>query len=176
MVKEEEDPATDTVTTLEGGEAVVITSEDPVLEGTGTFEIPDESSSSSSFGIVEEDPAVPCVDYTEELGKAQGRVDGLEGELEANEAELDTLSEGRCTANMLFVEALKEHRLGIEILAELQQMVSSYDTGSVGSFIQERQFTRLYDSLQALAMTSDKKSAELVGKIFDKLNMVQLPD
>jgi hypothetical protein len=36
---------------------------------------------------------------------------------------------------MLFVEALKEHRLGIEILAELQQMVSSYDTGSVGSFI-----------------------------------------
>ena len=67
-----------------------------------------------------EEPDPVCPDWTNELTSANLQVGQLEAELDANDDELKTLSDGRCTANMLFVEALKEHRLGIEILAELQ--------------------------------------------------------
>ena len=50
--------------------------------------------------------------------------------------ELSELAEGRCTANLLFIEALKEHKLGIEIVDELISMSANFDV-STGFFIEK---------------------------------------
>lgn len=73
-------------------------------------------------------------DYDAENHVLYDRIANLRRWKETNEAELLSLSEGRCTANMLFIEALKEHKLAIEIVGELITMSGNFDS-MTGQFI-----------------------------------------
>lgn len=73
-------------------------------------------------------------DYDAENHVLYDRIANLRAWKETNEFELKSLSDGRCTANMLFVEALKEHKLAIEIVDELITMSGNFDQ-MTGQFI-----------------------------------------
>ena len=75
-------------------------------------------------------------DYLSELSTLYERIRNLRHWSVESKRELSELTTGRCTANLLFIEALKEHKLGIQIVEELIQMSANFDV-STGMFIQK---------------------------------------
>ena len=65
------------------------------------------------------------------------KIHQLRADVENNKVELVSLTEGRCTANMLFIEALKEHKIAIDIVGQLIDMTQNFDhMAEPNSFVQ----------------------------------------
>ena len=69
----------------------------------------------------------PKKDYNRLLEKVRRDIAQHEKEVDENTNRLKALQEQRCTANFLFIEALKEHKIAIEIAGKLITMVGGYD-------------------------------------------------
>ena len=78
-------------------------------------------------------PAPTCpagFDYPGTIGGLCNKIHELRADVENNKVELVSLTEGRCTANMLFIEALKEHKIAIDIVGQLIDMASNFDANA----------------------------------------------
>ncbi len=75
-------------------------------------------------------PAPTCPSGFDYPGTIEGlcnKIHQLRADVENNKEELVTLTEGRCTANMLFIEALKEHKIAIDICGQLIEMSQNFE-------------------------------------------------
>jgi len=69
--------------------------------------------------LLNEEPEHFCpvdFDYAETVSGLCDQIHDLKESVENNKLELVSLTDGRCTANMLFIEALKEHKIAIDIV------------------------------------------------------------
>merc|ERR1719446_24217 len=77
----------------------------------------------------EADPACPVgFDFAGQIDGLCRKIHTLREDVENNKVELVSLTEGRCTANMLFIEALKEHKIAIDICRQMIDMSQNFDT------------------------------------------------
>lgn len=121
----------------------------------------------------EEDPE--CVEevdfkrYESKVKELQTRHDEFVTDVEENADEIDELKKRRCEANMLFIESLKEHKLAIEVVEFLVELVDEYDF----SLLQTGAFKRVQTNLLAIAMSTDEEGQRLAFDISEHLSLVE---
>ncbi len=137
-------------------------------------------STTSDKAVVSDDETVPeeepeCViksdfdRYETKVAELTKRYDEFVLDVEENATEIDELKKRRCEANMLFIESLKEHKLAIEVVEFLVELIDEYDF----SLIQTGAFKRVQTNLLAIAMSTDEEGQRLAADISEQLSLVE---
>ena len=73
------------------------------------------------------DCPAPGFDFPTAIQDLCDSIEDMKASVAESQAELGSLTDGRCTANMLFIEALKEHKIAIDIVGQLMDMSANFE-------------------------------------------------